>query len=368
MNIASIAQIKNGEKYKKGEISQAQERLVEELNCMSQFGMQGQIELLYELSLWLKQENKPYCLSGATASSYLLYILGISKTNPLKPHYVCPACGEIRYSDQCRDGFDLPEQTCACGTRMQGDGHDIDMVHFWGTAEQRCRESQRSLICTVSAKSFDSVIAFIREQPYVKQLPEGDNAHKTEFWVENIVIQKSACVPEGVGRAATGAAGAGGAVRAAGAGRSGNRVVGYATNQFMQEPTMIAGKIREAMQEAGYHPASFEETMKIYGLSHGSWRGRQQDIIDFRQPDLIRNCMAFYDDVFHMALQWDRTAGEALDISEQAHWGKGWQKSPCEVVGRDEVGEWLGRTIYMFPKAHAIERCLMMYEETNHRS
>lgn len=59
----------------------------------------------------------------ALGSSFIAYLLGATDLSPLPPHYLCPDCHAVHFSDAAKDGFDLPPRICSCGKRMIGDGH-----------------------------------------------------------------------------------------------------------------------------------------------------------------------------------------------------------------------------------------------------
>lgn len=115
------------EKYKAGDKQGVLERLEAEIKYMVDKGLQGDIEKLYIASQLLSDKKAMYYLGGVSAGSFIMYILGISKTNPLPPHYYCYKCKRIEFTgNQVKDGYDLPDRQCNCGSQMLGDGHDLD--------------------------------------------------------------------------------------------------------------------------------------------------------------------------------------------------------------------------------------------------
>ena len=76
----------------------------------------------------------PVMTRGSAGASLLAYFSGISRINPLPPHYHCRHCGHTELpACGVESGFDLPNKTCpSCGERMARDGQNIPWQDFWG--------------------------------------------------------------------------------------------------------------------------------------------------------------------------------------------------------------------------------------------
>lgn len=91
------------------------------------------VAALYEFTQWLKSKRAPCWMAGTAGSSLILYLLDVTRANPLPPHYMYPCCKHILWHPAAADGFDLPTVVCPKdGSSLHGDGHKIPWQVHWG--------------------------------------------------------------------------------------------------------------------------------------------------------------------------------------------------------------------------------------------
>ncbi len=103
----------------------------------SQFEISGKIPdlaMVYALVRKLKAEKIPYSMGHRAGASLVLYLLGITHTNPLPPLYYCPRCKKVTWQPDAKDGLDLPLLAECPDDRylLDGDGHDLPFRVFTG--------------------------------------------------------------------------------------------------------------------------------------------------------------------------------------------------------------------------------------------
>ena len=102
------------------------DRLEKEIKQAEKNDQIGMILVSKELYDYAEQMNLPMLLNGPANETLLLYLIGISKCNPLPPHYLCSSCNYLEWGNVLEDGMDLPPMLCPeCGKVMKSDGHNI---------------------------------------------------------------------------------------------------------------------------------------------------------------------------------------------------------------------------------------------------
>lgn len=131
------------EKYGERLPVQVSERMSDELDKIMSHGYSSYYLAAAEITGECRRLSGYTLARGSVGASYVAYITGITGTNPLPPHYFCPACGYVDFSPEkvsgrISSGFDLMgagmgKRSCPkCGNALDCDGHDIHFEVFAG--------------------------------------------------------------------------------------------------------------------------------------------------------------------------------------------------------------------------------------------
>lgn len=123
------------EKYGNTVPEPIKQRYESEINNINSHGFASDYVLASALAEKSSELGYLHDLRGCGASSFVAYLMGISETDPLPPHYHCPICKQVEFVDENEypSGFDLSQKACPlCGEQLKGDGHNIPVEFFAG--------------------------------------------------------------------------------------------------------------------------------------------------------------------------------------------------------------------------------------------
>lgn len=131
--IKERAYLKARELYGEGLHEFVKARLEKELGFISE----NDFSLCFWLPMKIADDSKskgcPVMSRGATGSSLVAYLLGLTHVNPLSAHYRCNDCHYIKFVDDYNSGFDLPAKKCLnCGNDLIRDGHNVPYETLFG--------------------------------------------------------------------------------------------------------------------------------------------------------------------------------------------------------------------------------------------
>ncbi len=111
-------------------------------------------------------------------------------------------------------------------------------------------------------------------------------------------------------------------------------------------------------------PTSFEELVRISGLSHGTdvWLGNAQDIV-VNGIATMKEAIATRDDIMNYLRKKGLPNSDAFTIMEKVRKGKGLTEEQELEMREYDVPDWYIESCkkikYMFPRAHAVAYCMM---------
>lgn len=140
------------------------------------------IAILTELTTWLKSINIPYSARYSCNASIIFYLLGISKTNPLQPHYYCPKCHKIAWIQNSERYLNTPKKKICSddNNTLIAEGSSIPFKYFFNDYRQ-----EHIFTLYVPIQTEKSIINYFKSHWY---FPYADFTLRTqEQYLSNIV-------------------------------------------------------------------------------------------------------------------------------------------------------------------------------------
>ncbi|MDO4562668.1 MAG: DnaB-like helicase C-terminal domain-containing protein [Clostridia bacterium] len=342
--------------------SEITERVRQEWNAMERSNSVLDVAALFELTLWLKENNIPYMVRGCGGSSFILFLLGVTFGNPMPPHYHCPHCHTIHWATNHLDGFDLPQgKVCERdGRQLTSDGHNIPWQTLFGYGEYI-----PVFDIDLPAYLYDDFVSAVETHwlNKYKSDTEHDMPNDTSkiskhffnlnfiFLLDNVLIHKSfhtkalnvSCVE-------------------------------LALNAWQTLLKYTEYYKEHYDDEVMPPPDSFADLISLFGIMHstGTWDEAASAMnlyLDYSLSDMI----AFRDDVYHYLLAHNFLEKDAWREMNRVRMGNNLRAVTDEMkISRDKwVLNRCERIAYLFPKSHAVEYILfwlkaMVLPETEH--
>lgn len=339
-------------------------------------------------------------ITGGIGASFVAFVMGASKVNPLRPHYYCLDCRKIQFADDVLCGWDLPAKKCSCGRELIRDGHNLPFetlrpmvsraAHYdifmsrnlYQAAEEAIADCFRAKKRVVLTRENPDVRTHIMLDPEFPGLADGQELPSSEdydrfrqfpaitlIWSGELdawgQLEEETGIPFGK--------------------------VPFADKKVLDAfldgstegiPEFGTDFARTIIKEAA--PVTIGDILQIPGLCHGTgvWEGNGQALAKNGMP--LSRLMAYRDDVFcciqgKMKPGIGSGTGYAFRVMEDVRRGIYARNGmPAEIRQQLlELGlpEWLitsfGKIGYLFPKAHGIlyakHAMILMWYKIYHR-
>ena len=110
---------------------------------------------------------------------------GITEVNPLEPHYICPKCHNLKFTDHLDKydtGFDMPDRVCEkCGTNMNKNGLNIPFATFLGFNGDKEPDIDLTLPVNISLSPINLSVKYSVRRTSFKAGTVATIAEKTAF-------------------------------------------------------------------------------------------------------------------------------------------------------------------------------------------
>ena len=350
--------------------AQVAERLEYELEMICRNGNSRLYLLAYEIAKACVIEGIPQLARGCAGSSYVAFLLHITRTSPLVEHLYCPCCG---YTDFVRDydkyrvdkkwtrvgacfintanGVWYSMRCPFCNGELKEGGHNIPPEPFFGLEGEKTpifeldvpaelKDGVEELLARILDD--DELLGADSDEQYVESINSVKiNGNPLLSMLNNLqdlteVIE--AAIP----------------------------FEGIVYNEFfrsnMHSEIPLLDDIPQAITDK-YHIESFADMINVLGLHHGAgvWENNAEIILSRYPPNGAEKLIAHREDIMLELMRHGVEREKAFHIMETVRRGKALQLTDEDIAVMKDAGvsdEYIDSMMkirYLFPKSHDTE-------------
>ena len=341
------------EKYGETIPRQIYERYASELNNILTHGYASHYVLTSMLAEKSKELGYLHNLRGSAGGSLIVYLMGISETNPLPPHFYCLKCRRVEFVDaeEYHSGFDLnrhdrERKLCpVCGEELTGDGHNIPVEFFSGFYGDKTPDFDLNIAPEIQNE-------MVRYLGYVfgedNILYEGTNEMVSCDILPHTMFAALKQMEETTGISAR-------SIKL----EDVDIFSFFLDDDFKGLP--FDGELVRRISDAVF-PSRFSDLVKVLGFAHGRnvWTGNGENLAGtVCYPE---NVIAHRDDVMLTLIEHGIDRKTAFDTAEMVRKGEAGSyltKEQDVMLLEHDVPAWyiesMKKIKYLFPKAHSTE-------------
>ena len=286
------------------------QRLQDEWNEIARHNSILEIAALYDTCRWLKEEKIPYKIKGVpVGGSFILYLLGVTRGNPLPPHIRNTDTGTVHFMPEYADGFDIPSRKLLTGGEWIADGHNIPWQSFFGRKYFGCLLYDAKVVIYVTSLK-DEILQTVRNH-WIGKYGRKFSASMTDNIYSYVVSDEgnteissnfSHAQPERSCRAK--------------ALTEYQEIIGDLETEYEimtddKHGPDLAGFAMPAVIPAA--PESFGELIQLYGLANSRFAYNRASAIMLGNFRMITRLPAFTEDIYAYLLRHGRTTEEAWE-------------------------------------------------------
>lgn len=336
------AEIENSleKRYGKNPHNKIEKRIEQEWRAMKLSDTVLDVAALNEIALWLRENKHPYYNRGTAGASLILYLLQITRGNPLPPHLHNTEIGQTEFMPEYLNGFDIPHDRQS--DRLIADGHNIPWQTLWGYDLEYTPDFYLDLYDDAE----NDLLDFLKTHWLTKLNPKAKTIKHESciqfstlyfvcYWKRDEFNLDFHNIP------------------------SDHSSKLFALTNWQEVLELDQFKNHESSPNIPI-PSYFSELISAFGLLHSTGVYNHKVEFMINELGMLAHQITFRDDVFHYLLKHNYSKKEAWLGMEKVYRGQGledytygmmlasdsWVLSQCDEIR------------YLFPKAHAIEYIL----------